>query len=82
MVGGLSPLEGFGIGVVVLEEGPDVGAQGGDTAIDSTPDLALGDESEEALDLVEPGGAGRREVDVPARSPGKQLRISGVLWVA
>ena len=36
-------------------------------------DLALGEQREEALDLVEPGGRGRGEVDVPARSLGEPV---------
>jgi hypothetical protein len=52
-VGGLGPAKGFGVGVVGLDERHDVGTQGHDAAVDSAPDLALGDEGEEALDLVE-----------------------------
>ena len=58
---------------MLIEEGPDVGAQCGDAAIDSTPDLALCDEGEEAFDLIEPGGAGRGEVDMPARPFGEPV---------
>ena len=39
--------------------------------MDPAPDLFLGQEREEALDLVEPGGAGRGEVDMPARMAGQ-----------
>ena len=35
------------------------------------PELLFGQEREGALDLVEPGGAGRREVDMPAGMPGQ-----------
>jgi hypothetical protein len=68
VVSGFSPAEGLRGGVVLLEEGHDVGAQGSDAAIDAAPDLALGDERKEALDLVEPGGTGRDQMDMPARS--------------
>ena len=57
----------------MVDEGGDVGAQGRDAAMDAAPDLALGDQSEEALDLIEPGCAGRGEVDVPARSLGEPV---------
>lgn len=36
--------------------------------MDTATDLAVGEQGKEALDLVEPGGAGRRVVDVPVRS--------------
>src|SRR5262245_6014179 len=41
-------------------------AQSLDAAIDAAPDLLVGDKCEEALDLIKPGAAGRREVDMPA----------------
>lgn len=37
-----------------LDERGDVGPEGGQAAIDATPDLLIGEEREEALDLVEP----------------------------
>jgi hypothetical protein len=37
----------------------------------ATTDGALGDEGEEAFDLVEPGGIGGREVNVPTRTAGE-----------
>ena len=39
--------------------------------MDPAPELFLGQEREEALDLVQPGSAGRREVDMPARMAGQ-----------
>ncbi len=54
VVGGSGPAEGCRIGIVLIEEGHDVGAQGGHAAIDAPPDLTLSNEREEALDLVEP----------------------------
>ncbi len=50
----------------------------------SPPDGALGDEREEAFDLVEPGGVGWREVNVPTRTAGEPgpdfgMLVSGVV---
>ena len=47
-------------------------------------DSALSDESEEAFDLVEPGGIGGREVNVPTRTAGEPgsdlgMLVSGVV---
>lgn len=42
-------------------------------AVDAAPHLALGEQAEEALDLVDPRGRGRGEVDMPARSPGEPV---------
>jgi hypothetical protein len=53
VIGGLGPSERFGIGVVPLDERSDVSPEGGDTAIDTSPDLLIGKEREEALDLIE-----------------------------
>ena len=46
--------EGCWIGVLLIEKGHDVGVQGGHAAIEFHPELALGNECEEALDLVAP----------------------------
>jgi hypothetical protein len=54
VIGGLGPSERFGIGVVSVDERSDVSPEGGDAAIDAAADLLIGDEREEALDLVEP----------------------------
>jgi hypothetical protein len=53
VIGGLGPSERFGIGVVLLNERSDISPEGGDAAIDAAPDLLIGVEREEALDLVE-----------------------------
>src|SRR5260221_2290889 len=42
-------------------------------------DGALGDQGEEALDLIEPGSIGRREVKMPARPPCEPRPDFGVL---
>src|SRR5215469_16314167 len=67
VIGGLGPFEGLGIGVVMTDEVHDVGAQSLDAAIDAAPDLLVGDEREEALDLIEPRRTGGGEMDMPAR---------------
>ena len=47
---------------MVVDECGDIGAECRDAALDPSPDPALGDEGEEALDLIEPGSAGRGEL--------------------
>lgn len=54
VIGGFGPSERFGIGVVSFDERGDVRPEGGYAAIDAAPDLLIGEEREEALDLVEP----------------------------
>ena len=54
VVGRFYPSERFWIGVVSIDERSDVSPESGDAAIDATPDLLIGEEREEALDLVEP----------------------------
>ena len=66
VVGGLDPFEWLGIVIVMTDEVHNVCAQSLDAAIDAAPDLLVGDKCEEALDLIKPGAAGRREVDMPA----------------
>ena len=73
VIGGLGPFEGLGVGVVMTDEVHDVGAQSLDAAIDAAPDLLVGDEREEALDLIEPGRTGGREMDMPARPFGEPV---------
>ena len=54
VIGGLGPSERFWIGVVSVDERSDVSPESGDAAIDAAPDLLIGEEREEALDLFEP----------------------------
>jgi hypothetical protein len=54
VIGGLGPSERLRIGIVSFDERGDVGPQGGNAAIDATSDLLVGEEREEALDLIEP----------------------------
>jgi hypothetical protein len=66
----------------MTDEVHDVCAQSLDAAIDATPDLLVGDEREEALDLIEPGRAGRREMDMPARPFGSGSPQIALWWLA
>lgn len=54
VIGGFGPSEWLGIGVVSVDERSDVRPEGGDAAIDAAPNLLVGEEREEALDLIEP----------------------------
>jgi hypothetical protein len=60
------PLEGFGMGVVIVEEAIDRGLKVGHGSEDAAFEAAFGEDCEEALDGVEPGGRGRGEVEGPA----------------
>ena len=82
VIGGFGPAERLWVGVVLVDERGDRGVERGDAAVDAAADLPLGEQREEALDLIEPGRAGRCVMDVPARSPGSQLRTIGALCVA
>jgi hypothetical protein len=75
VVGRPDPAERLRVGVVVLDECGDVGAQGGDASVDAAADPALGDEGDEPLDLVQPGGGW-------SGCFASQSRMSGVLWMA
>ena len=66
-IGCLGPDEGLGLVIVGLDEGGDIGLELIDAAMDAALDLLIGEQREPAFDLVEPGGAGRREVEVIAR---------------
>ena len=57
-VGGLGLAEGRGVGVVCVDEGTNVGLELAGGAVGATPDLLVGEDDEEALDLVDPGCAG------------------------
>jgi hypothetical protein len=61
------PFEGFGMGVVIVEEAIDRGLEVGDGSEDSAFEAAFGEGCEETLNGVEPGGRGRREVEGPSR---------------
>ena len=70
-IGCLGPDEWLGVVIVVLNEGSDIGLELIDAAMDAALDLLVGEQREPAFDLVEPGGAGRREVEVVARVAGE-----------
>ena len=70
-IGGLGPDERFRVVVVGLDEGGDVRLQCLDAAVNATLDLLVGKQREPAFDLVQPGRAGRGEVQVIARVTGQ-----------
>ena len=61
------PFEGFGMGVMIVEEAIDRGLEVGDGSEDSAFEAAFGEGREETFNGVEPGGRGRREVEGPSR---------------
>ena len=67
-IGALGPDERRGVGIVGLNESGDVGLELLDTAMDAALDLLVGEQREPAFDLIKPGGAGGREVQVIART--------------
>jgi hypothetical protein len=66
VIGRLDPSEGFWLGIVRLDVGVDGGFKFGGGAMHAAAHLALGEQAEEALDLVDLGCRGRGEVEVPA----------------
>jgi hypothetical protein len=70
-ISSLGPDEGLWVGIVDLNECGDVGFEIVDAAMDAALDLLVGEEGEPAFDLVQPGGAGRGEVEVIARVAGE-----------
>src|SRR5688572_19462480 len=73
VVGGFGPAEGLWLGVAGVDVGVDVGFEGSGRAMDAAADLLVGEQREEALDLVDPGGRGGGEVDVPAGALGEPV---------
>ena len=67
VVGGFGPAEGLRIGVDGVEVGLDRDFQFRRRAVDAAADLLFGDGGEEALDLIDPGTGGRREVNKSRR---------------
>ena len=51
---------------MLIDEFFDCGLQLGDGAMDAVLDLVFGEQREKPFDLVDPGGARGRQVDVPA----------------
>src|SRR5258707_12297358 len=66
LVGGLGPGEGPGVLVPGLDPVADVPFQRLDVLVGATAQPLVGEQAEPALDLVEPGGGGRREMHVKA----------------
>src|SRR5690242_10046487 len=58
---------GFGAAIVFNEISVDAGLQVGDRVEDAAADALPGHLGKEALDGVEPGGRGRREMEGPTR---------------
>lgn len=61
VIDGFGPSEGLRVLIMVGDESGDGILQLCDAAIGSAFDLPLGEKGEPALDLIEPGGIGRRE---------------------
>jgi hypothetical protein len=78
VVGALGPAEGLGIGVSGVDVGGDRRLKLGGGAVGAAPDLAVGEQAEEALDLVQPGGGGRRVVQ--RASLGSRRRMVRSRW--
>ena len=71
VVGGLGPAEGSWVGVDGVDVVTNRLLEFLCRTMDPAPELFFGQQGEEALDLVQPGSAGRREVDMPARMAGQ-----------
>ena len=78
-VGGRGPFERFGMLVVGVDEQVDLALQVVHRAEGAAADRLVGDQSEPALELVEPGTVGRREVDMEPRPPGQPRTNTGML---
>ena len=73
LVGGLGPHERSWVLVPGLDPVPDVGFEGLDVLVHPALEQLGGRLGEPALDLVEPGGAGRNEVHVKAGMRGEPV---------
>jgi hypothetical protein len=73
VAGGFGPAERLGVGVVSVDVGVDGRLELGGRAVSAAAQRTLGEAAEEALDLVEPGRAGGREVHVPAWALGEPV---------
>ncbi len=73
VVGGFGPAQWRWIGI----DGVDIAEDGGfevlGGSVNAAAQLLFGEEGEEALDLVEPGGRGRRVMDLPAGMAGEPV---------
>jgi hypothetical protein len=73
IVCGLGPPERLWIGVAGVDVGGDGGFQCLGGAVGTALDLLFGEESEEALDLIDPGRRCGCEVGMPARPFGEPV---------
>src|SRR5436309_7691309 len=79
-LGGLGlPDEGFGIDIVVLQVGLNGRLEISHAFEDAAANGILCNEAEEALDLIEPGGGGRGEVEMDTLMPSQPRLDVGVL---
>ena len=83
-IGCLGPDEWLGLVIVGLDEGGDIGLEPIDATMHAALDLLVGEQREPAFDLIKPGSAGRREVQVTARVAGepaldRRRLVSGVI---
>jgi len=70
LIGGLGPHERLGVVVPGLDPGADVSLEGVNAGVHPALEQLGGELGEPAFDLVEPGGAGRDEVQVEAWARG------------
>ena len=70
-IGALGPDKRLWVVIMGPDEGGDIGLELIDAAMDAALDLLVGEESKPAFDVVQPGGAGRGEVEVIARVAGE-----------
>jgi hypothetical protein len=82
VVSGLCPSEGFGVCIGDGDIAFDCRLEICGRTMDATADLSAGEMGEEAFNLIDPGGSGGCEVNLPMRSSGNQARIVAVLCVA
>src|SRR5438128_1374264 len=78
---GFGPGEGTGGLVIALDKGIDVFPELGDAGEAGTLEGLPAEDGEPALDLVEPGGMGRREVEMNILVPGEPAVALGFLGV-
>ena len=78
---GFGPGERLGAFIVGLDEVVDMGAQLGDGMERSAGERLVGQDGEPNLDLVEPGGARRREVEVHVRMTVEPAILLGFVGV-
>src|SRR5207237_7036867 len=69
LVGRLDLDERLGLFIVGGEVEPDCVLESAGAAMSAAPKLLLSQGGEPPLDLIDPGGIGRREVEVEARMP-------------